>query len=194
MRLGTILVEEHILSILPDKWRANVRDSNPVDILEQGKIPAIAFLTTKDTENMANKIFYETGNTSENCEKYLFIVRVHKQLVPESLYLTVVRVTTVARVLLCFYPDYDLTIRECLAAKDIVKAFLKRSYFISVTNTVTKPQKVDKHKVSGRPTDGIYKIITIESHTFEDPIQPNKVIKNVATGNRCQSKWHFTKR
>lgn len=50
--LGTNFIDKHILAILTEEWKAIVRDSNPVAIIEQGNMPANAVLTTKDTEKV----------------------------------------------------------------------------------------------------------------------------------------------
>lgn len=64
-----------------------------------------------------------------------------------------------AQGLLDLSSDYELATKWCVPARGIV-GFLRNSpFYILVTNTLSRPQKVYKRKVLGRLTDDIYNII-----------------------------------
>lgn len=92
--LGTAFIEEHILAVLPDVEKIAVRKSTPVAIMKQYDMFANAAFTKQNMQNTHIRTHSETKDDPTLTIKYWNIVRVIKQKLVETQFVTTVMVTT----------------------------------------------------------------------------------------------------
>lgn len=141
-------------------------------------------LNAIDTGKLANETFYGTTSDARKDLMQCTIVGVSKLLVLEPHSITASMTTKRALGLLYFDPDYEISIQGCLPGKGIVQVLLNHPFYILATDSLMRPQKVDKNKVLERLKDDIYMIINTNSLTFKNITSPKSIFITVVTNQQ----------
>lgn len=160
--LGIALINELIFAIIQNIEKVTIRNSTPVAIMKRCNV-SVNVLFTKKTKNHDINTYFKAKENQGSAIKHSSTVRVTMQKLPKSFFVTLITVATKVKRLLYFVPDLNLVTQGCWPTKRITEAVPNLPFFILVTNTSTKQQHFNKHKLPRRLSDDITTIFSTET-------------------------------
>lgn len=143
--LGTAFIDKHILFIRPNEQKVTLRMSTPLFIVEKHDVPANAVSWKKIRKIWTERLILRLKYNQRSTIKHSNTVRVCRQKFHEHLSVTQVVVTTDEKRLL--NSGLSLCTQWGLPTNSIVETIPKCQFFSVVSNSSTKQQPSNKHKL-----------------------------------------------